>query len=59
MKLKYVTSLDLAKKFDLPKSTIAHWASVGKIRPVGVIGKANVYDQRAIKVVERILADRK
>lgn len=52
----FITINELAKQFNLNKSTINFWYKQGYIKPLGIIGKALIFDKlEAVKAIKRRL----
>ncbi|MEV7013311.1 helix-turn-helix domain-containing protein [Streptosporangium sp. NPDC051022] len=47
-----VTPSQAAERFGIPAGTVRSWISRRKIKPLGTIGRYNVYDYRVLARIE-------
>jgi DNA-binding transcriptional MerR regulator len=58
-RIEFVTTNDLAKKYNIAKSTVAFWVTQGLIIPRGTLGKAKYFNKTyAEKRVAELLKER-
>ncbi len=50
-----VTPSQAARRFDCPAGTVRSWISRKGIKPIGAIGRYNVYDYRELAQIEALM----